>query len=201
MSALQYLAGSPLARAVGWTLLHSLWEGAVISAVLAAVLLVLRSPRLRCAAACLALLALLGGFVFTLIHLMPENLDAVRPLTSGAAPAGNSGAVVIVSRHWAPDFSVIAPWLAPFWFAGVLLFCARHLAGCLSLRRLRRRGVCQPSVRWQQELVRLCALLHLSRPVLLLESALADAPVVLGHLRPLILVPAGLLAGLPPQQI
>ncbi|MGH9620231.1 MAG: GWxTD domain-containing protein, partial [Bryobacteraceae bacterium] len=54
---------------------------------------------------------------------------------------------------------------------------------------------------WQQELVRLSARLHLSRPVLLLESALADAPVVLGHLRPLILVPAGLLAGLPPQQI
>ena len=36
----------------------------------------------------------------------------------------------------------------------------------------------------------------------LLESVLADAPVVLGHMRPVILVPLGFLAGgLPPEQV
>ncbi|MGH9378771.1 MAG: hypothetical protein ACRD1I_08230, partial [Terriglobia bacterium] len=43
--------------------------------------------------------------------------------------------------------------------------------------------------------------LRVSRPVSLLESCLADVPVVLGHFRPFILVPAGLLAGLPSGQI
>ena len=42
---------------------------------------------------------------------------------------------------------------------------------------------------------------QLAFPVLLLESALANVPVVFGHFRPVILVPAGLLAGLPPEQI
>jgi hypothetical protein len=40
-----------------------------------------------------------------------------------------------------------------------------------------------------------------SRPVLLVESFLADTPAVLGHLRPLIFMPAGLLTSLPAEQI
>jgi len=43
--------------------------------------------------------------------------------------------------------------------------------------------------------------LRLSRPILLMESCFADVPMVLGHLRPLILMPVGLLAGLPAGQI
>jgi GWxTD domain-containing protein len=41
----------------------------------------------------------------------------------------------------------------------------------------------------------------MSRVVLLLESCLADVPMVLGQLRPVILMPLGLLAGLPTDQI
>ncbi|MGH9582736.1 MAG: hypothetical protein ACRD4O_07370, partial [Bryobacteraceae bacterium] len=178
MSVLEYLAGTPLAGAVGWTLLHSLWEGAIVAAALAAMLLVLRSPRLRYAAACAAMLAVLGGFAFTLIHLMPETPHAARALGPPAAPAWNAGAAIFAGGPWNPDLSVIAPWLPPFWFAGVLLFYARHVAGFWSLRRLRLRGVCHASACWQRELARLSARLHLSRPVLLLESCLADAPVV-----------------------
>ena len=39
------------------------------------------------------------------------------------------------------------------------------------------------------------------KPLLLLESSLVEAPVVIGFLRPAILVPAGLLAGLPVQHL
>ena len=45
------------------------------------------------------------------------------------------------------------------------------------------------------------ARIGLTRPVMLLESCLAKVPVVIGHLRPVILLPIGLLAGLPPAQI
>ncbi len=38
-------------------------------------------------------------------------------------------------------------------------------------------------------------------PVALLESSLATAPFVAGHLKPVILVPVGLFTGMPPQQI
>src|SRR5205807_2321537 len=75
------------------------------------------------------------------------------------------------------------------------------LASWMMARRLRRRGVCRAPDLWQQRLDQLGARLRLSRPVALLESCLADVPVVIGYLRPVILMPVGLLAGLPAGQI
>ena len=60
--------------------------------------------------------------------------------------------------------------------------------------------MCAPGF-WQERLDRLGARLRLSRPVALLESCLAEVPVVIGYLRPVILMPVGLLAGLPAGQI
>ena len=71
----------------------------------------------------------------------------------------------------------------------------------MAARRLRRRGVCAAAESWQSLLDRLAARLRLSRPVMLLESCLAEVPVVIGYVRPVILMPVGLLAGLPAGQI
>jgi GWxTD domain-containing protein len=201
MRVLEYLIATPLAGAVGWTVLHSLWEGAIVSAVLGAVLLIFRSPRLRYAAACMAMLAMLGAFAVTFLRMTPDGPRAAPTLQISASPAWKVVTVIIRPGSLEPDLSAIAPWLAPFWIAGVLLFYLRYMAGFISTRKLRRSGVCCAPDRWQKQLARLSAQLRLSRPILLLESCLADAPVVFGHLRPLILLPVGLLAGLPEEQI
>ena len=73
MTLLEAWVETPLANAVGWTLLHSLWEGVVISAALAAVLVAIRSPRARYAAACLAMLVMMAGFGLTLMRVMPAG--------------------------------------------------------------------------------------------------------------------------------
>ena len=54
---------------------------------------------------------------------------------------------------------------------------------------------------WQDRLRALAARLRVTRPVALLESCLAETPVLIGFLRPAILIPAGLLAGLAPDQL
>jgi hypothetical protein len=59
--------------ALGWTLLHSLWEGVIIAAALAAILALVRSPRIRYVAACAGMLAMLAAFAITLIHVLPES--------------------------------------------------------------------------------------------------------------------------------
>lgn len=82
MTLIQRWVQTPLAEAVGWTLLHLLWEGAIISAALAAGLFAMRSARARYAAACIAMLLMMGAFALTLICAMPEgthNLEIVRP--------------------------------------------------------------------------------------------------------------------------
>jgi GWxTD domain-containing protein len=112
-------------------------------------------------------------------------------------PAGFE-APKIPLRHRAADF---LPWLAPFWILGVAIFHLRSLASWMAARRLRRTGVCLAPDHWRERLDRLRARVRLSRPVTLLESCLAEVPVVIGYVRPAILMPVGLLAGLPVGQV
>jgi GWxTD domain-containing protein len=186
-------------EAIGWTLVHSLWEGACIAAVLAAALSAVRSPRARYAAACAALAAMLVGFAITMVRALPERWPAARP-----AAARFVGDMTGATGPVAPSDSGLAaaaPWLAPFWIAGVCVFYLRHAAGWILVSRLRRRGVCLAPERWQRELARLRARLRVSRPVLLMESCLAEAPLVIGHFRPVVLMPVELLAGMPAGHI
>jgi len=192
---------SPLAAAIGWTLFHSLWEGALIALVLAATLALTRSARARYAAACVALCAMLICFAVTLVLQVPRR--------HGPAAASNAGPLLwnhdvdLAGTPQAPMRRIadLLPWLVPFWALGVALFYLRHLAGWIFALRLRRTGVCCPPDLWQERLNFLARRLQLSRSVILLESCLAKVPVVIGHLRPVILMPVGLLAGLPPGQI
>jgi bla regulator protein blaR1 len=201
MNFLHHFVGSPLAAAIGWTLLHSLWEGAILSGLLAAVFILIRSPRIRYAAACAALAALVCAFLFTLALLAPTGANRSGLLNPPAVPAWRVPDSTGAASSWLPSLAVVAPWLTPLWLLGVLLIYLHALAGCLSVQRLRRRGVCCTPERWQAELTRLGALLGVSHSFQLLESSLAQVPMVLGHFRPLILVPVGLLAGLPSSQV
>jgi GWxTD domain-containing protein len=190
------------AKALGWTLLHSLWEGAAIALALAIVLAISRSSRVRYAAACFAMLGLLAGFGATLYRLIPREITGAAAVRTLPLPVNPPLDDRRVANHRAPwDASELPPWLAPIWLAGVLLFQLRCLASWVAAGRLRRIGVCGAPSEWIEKLGDLQARLRMSRPVTLLESCFAEVPVVIGHLRPVILMPLGLLAGLPAGQI
>ena len=201
MRLLESWIATPLVQSLGWTLLHSLWEGAIVWAALAAALGAIRSARARYAAACVAMLVMLGGAGATAIHLMPDG----RYGASGSLPPALAPWNVRTKLDGAGPLSLglaaIVPWLVPIWMLGVWVFALGHLAGWISVGRLRRRGVCCAPEVWQKNLVRLSARLGLGRPIQLLESCLAEIPMVIGHIRPAILMPIGLLAGLPSGQV
>lgn len=201
MNLLEAFVETPVAGMVGLTILHSLWQGAIVAAALGVMLLTAQSPRIRYAASCVAMVLIVVVCGLTLVRLLPdvaEGRQAVQApffLAWGLQPA--------IEAVNAPNrgLAVIAPWLAPFWAAGVGASCLWHVFGWLSARRLRRRGVCCAPERWRNALAQLGARLQLSRPVLLLESCLVDTPVLLGHFRPLVLMPIGLIARLPVGQV
>jgi GWxTD domain-containing protein len=132
---------------------------------------------------------------------MPESAPSVERIGTSVFPARGAGSGVEPAETRNAGLAAAVPWLAPFWAAGVCIVCVWQLGGWISARRLRRRGVCCAPEHWQKQLARLSARLRLARPVQLLESCLADTPLVLGHFRPVILMPIGLLTRLPAGQI
>ncbi len=196
------LVQSPLARTVTLALAHSLWEGVLIAVVLAAALCVAQSSRARYGAACAAMLLMFASFGFTLIRLMPQPMDLAKAPHASGIPAAPAGLPIVPPETppTPPSLAALLPWIAPLWAAGVLFF---HFAlgGWMAARRLRLAGVCRAPGEWQQRLDGLAARLRVSKPAALLESCLADVPVVIGYARPVILMPVGLLAGLPVAQV
>src|SRR4051812_7724757 len=136
MNLLENWVQTPAATALVWTLIHSLWEGALIALLLAAALCVLRGSRARYIAAGLALIVLLAAFGLTFASLMarepglPARAAGLRLSDVEVEATGASG------LRAARTFADYLPWLAPFWAAGVLLFHLRTLAGWLGARRL-----------------------------------------------------------------
>lgn len=190
-----------IAEALGWALLHSLWEGAIVAGAFAVLLGSTRSPRIRYVAGCVALLAMLGGFALTLIYFLPETSGGRRVVFEpGFGPRGELPGANASGGGFG-EIAAFIPWLAPVWLVGVCLFYMRYMLAWLSSYRLRRRGVCRVADVWQVAIARLAMELRISRPIVLLESLLADAPVVIGHFRPMVLAPLGFLAGLPPDQV
>jgi hypothetical protein len=80
MTVFEHLVHTALARAIGWTLFHSLWEGALAALVLLAVLFVVRSPRARYAWACVAMFGVLTGFALTLCLMASQGSGAVTTI-------------------------------------------------------------------------------------------------------------------------
>jgi TonB family protein len=200
MNFLELWVATPLARAIGWTLIHSLWEATAFSVALALVLSLTGSARTRYVAACAAMFAVLAAVAVTFIRLAPWGMPGVNnaPLI---VPAWNVHASPAAVTPGSPNLAAAVPWLAPLWILGVWIFVLAQVAGWISVSRLRTRGVCCAPDRWQNEMLRLRSRLRLTRPVRLLESCLADVPMVVGHIRPAVLMPIGLLAGLPAGQI
>jgi beta-lactamase regulating signal transducer with metallopeptidase domain len=213
---------SPLTQTIveclGWTLVHFLWQGVALAALLAAALRLLRraTPNQRYLAGCLALLLMAGAPVVTFKHLLKQNHEpaSVANFTfpQTAAPSAEPATDLTPLpaspvRHFAPvrDSSVrlemILPWIVAAWAVGVLVLSLRLLAGWAQVRRLQRAASAALDEMWHRKLGEVGARLGVSRPVKLLQSALVEVPTVIGWLRPMILLPASCLMGLAPGQL
>jgi beta-lactamase regulating signal transducer with metallopeptidase domain/peptidoglycan/xylan/chitin deacetylase (PgdA/CDA1 family) len=219
-----------LLDAAGWALVHSLWQGALVAAGYAcfAALVPRRAANVRYAGGVLALLLLLllpaltAGLapharrdLFARESVRPEGAwsdsgatfaRASRAGKEPAAPAPNGSAAAVAPavstwRGWAEErLAALLPWLVCAWLSGVLLLASRMVGAWLLVLRLRRSAGPVPEC-FEELLARVSGRLRVRRAVALCRSALVEVPTVVGHLRPVILIPAGALLGLTPRQL
>jgi bla regulator protein blaR1 len=202
MSFLNTWTHHPLAIVIGRTLIHSLWEASVAGIILALILRATRSSAIRYAAACLTLGAIVAGLIVTFVVCIPASASGRRfdvarfPVVS---PPDAKGEVSPESTNITLQKAL--PWITLLWIIGVVVFNLRLIGGWFAERRLRRHGVCAAAVSWQSRLDAIRLQMGVSRIVTLMESSLTIVPMVVGHIRPAVLFPVGLLAGLPSEQV
>lgn len=211
---------------LGWVLLHFAWQGAGAAFLLWMALLLTPSGRasLRYAIGCAALLVMVMAPVATAMRLTALHVEpfAVEPREGGVAANVGTIDTTLQARHreantsvlsgagsmrWmtsrsvVDDVDVALPWIVSGWALGVLLLSVRLLGGWWHTRRLRTHGL-SPVPSWCVETIaRLTTRLGITRPISFAMSLSVPVPMVIGHIKPLVLLPVAALSGLSPQQL
>ena len=247
MTTLEQFVSPALTRALGWTLVHSLWQGALVAAVLAGALLLLRRQRAEvryvASAGALGMVVALAGITFGLYFNSNAEKTGLRnpgavqaelvipgalpqaEISATIAAAGAAQAVAEAPRKaeattktplaqdvepstiYSITHSLIhslnnnLPLVVLAWLLGLLAMSLRMLGGLLYVQRLRNYRVRPLNAAWQERFAALAARSGVRRQVALLESALVQVPLVVGHWRPVILLPLGTVAGLTPAYL
>ena len=200
------------------TLMHSLWQGILLAAVAGIIIVSTRkaTSTLRYNLLVSALLFFAIGVGVTFVWQYQGSERAVTPLTQIAhnnayttqvdvqpvyiSPAGKQQPLP-VTKQLGNYLSNHHNTIVLIWF---LIVCARSLQlafGLYATRRLRRVGVFTIDGAWPQRMKELADQLGIRQSVALLESALAKVPMVIGHLKPVVLVPIGLLTALSVEEV
>ena len=106
-----------------------------------------------------------------------------------------------LGRGVAPGWLPPLEWIVAFWLGGVGVLSLRLIGGGLVTARLRSRATRFAPPEVQRRLLQLMAELGVRRPLGLYLSRVVDSPLVIGWLKPVILLPASALAGLTLEQI
>ncbi|MFD2367753.1 TonB family protein [Pseudoduganella sp. GCM10020061] len=182
--------------ALGWTLVDFVWQGAVIGVLAAALLAAMRraAPGPRYLVACAAMLACFAWPAMTLAARLSSaeaaSLALLAPGAASAAIAGPSRMLDLLGPH----LDTIA-WA---WAACALALGTRMTAGLLWIGR-HSAADGTPHAALQARLAQLAGRFGVTREVRLRVLDKLASPITAGWWRPVVLVPASLVTGMPPD--
>jgi D-alanyl-D-alanine endopeptidase (penicillin-binding protein 7) len=173
-----------LTAAIGWALLSSLWQGLAIGLLAALSLRMARSQsaRWRYAICCANLLTC------AILPLWQVLVAVASPDAAVPAPVPAAAWQLQLASHL---HAIVAAWSL-----GAALMLARLVAGLAWVSQLRAAAL-PAAPRWQAAVDALALRLGAPRRLVLLSVERLATPLTVGWWRPVVLVPAALLAGMP----
>jgi beta-lactamase regulating signal transducer with metallopeptidase domain len=204
-------------KAVCWTLVHSLWQGLVAALVAGVIILTTRKS-----AAVLRYNFLTADLVLFLVATVGIFSYEFRQDGAGAS-AGTAPVVVVDGVRVAGGqmgiharYDIVVPSMLErvgmflnehagvvviVWMVCLLVQLLGMTGGLYRMHQLRRQRVFLPAECWDQRMSVLMGRLGIKKKVRLLQSGSVAMPVTFGFLKPSILVPLGMLANLPAEQV
>lgn len=188
-------------QALGWSLIHFVWQGAVIGILfaLAKGLLPKEQSAIRYASGLIALMALVAcPFITFFVLWSPAALEIAS--VGNLALAQEPVALPSVAFGVADSSGTWLPLLVAGWVAGVIVMLWRGLHQWRALERIATR------LAWRQTeiedmLARVACRFGSLPAVRVLVSACIDTPTLIGWFKPVILLPVAVVTGFPRHQL
>jgi beta-lactamase regulating signal transducer with metallopeptidase domain/beta-lactamase class D len=225
---MQIVETSTLVHQIGWSLIHSLWQDALLGLALAAALKLLSraKPQSRYFIACLALAAMLILPVITtyVLHTRQASPLGIVVDDDPAAGAsvesslrnirtdGNERIAVTTKNDWinlaiaetrntSERVEKFLPWLILLWLVGVFIYAVKLGGGLFWTAKLRKMTVKISNPKLDDLVNKLTSQLSIKRKIKIYESSLINVPMTVGWIYPFILIPPSSLLGLTPFQL
>ncbi|SDA79447.1 Signal transducer regulating beta-lactamase production, contains metallopeptidase domain [Algoriphagus alkaliphilus] len=201
-----------LLNALGWTLVHSVWQLILIAAALWILLKIAHrakpSTKYGLAVGALALAFVVSMLTFAYQYEAQPSV-ATHIAASGDLQIFFGNSAILLSESKFESGIRLATdgieqnifLLVNFWFLGVLLFLFRLVNSFSEIRSLRKSSSSVVDFQIQRVAYRLANKMGVSRAVQLKISSVCISPLTFGTFKPIILLPAGLLFQLSPAQL
>lgn len=200
-----------LIQAFGWALLHSIWQGFLIFACLRLVLWLW--PQASASVKYnLSYLSLTGVFAWFSITLW-QQLQAAMKIRQATWAMIETGIrqkhleipAIYQSQstltHYVPQLEMWFPVLVALYVTGVAVMSIKFVLDLVQLKQIRQKQVLPIDASWEKHLEKLAAQMRIPRRVQLLISTHIQVPVMIGFLKPVILLPVAMFNNLSAEQL
>jgi bla regulator protein BlaR1 len=211
METLSTFIAEPYLLALGWMIVHALWQIAGVGLILWLSLRFFgkKSAAFKYRLSISALLLITVLALVTFIYAIPESgmipsHAIANPEDAAQWQQTSSDHLIEASSDWMIVSKRIENWLPTLvqvWFLGAMLFLVRLATSLADIRNLRQKQHDTAESIWQQVLDKQLTSLKMSQPVQLLKSIHVDMPMTYGVWKPVILIPAALFFQLSPLQL
>ena len=192
--------------ALGWMLVHSIWQIALIGLVLSIFLPRLHRTEQRYFAAYAALMAILVAGIATfgwyIAQVLPATEVPVFLLPQAAVPVHQVVTLPYMPSHWdnmLEWFEAHRSTIVLVWLVGFLCLLVRLLGGLWVLRGLRHKAM-PLGAQWAY-LSQLAEGVHVHKTVAILQTPWVHTPITFGWLKPVVLLPVALVNQLSPAEV
>lgn len=220
MNSLQHLFSSEFIEAIGWTIVHSLWQGTLVALVLTVLLVLMRknSAQLKYLISFFALLIIIGWSGITFVNAysyakektaLKENItsdpnyiknylseqlgqETVDQEAAEKAKLDININLIKIRSFFQRNFNAICL----LWMLGMLFLIFKMIGGFIYAKRLRTYQLVEIDHRWVEKIEEFAAKLNIQRRVNAFFSPLAKVPMTLGTVKPIILFPVAAFTGL-----
>ncbi len=218
MTALSELLSGNWIDAFGWTLLHSLWQGALIALIIGVIIIFLRktSSRLHYLIYCIGLLLIFGTSIVTFLKYLNNDSVTVASTQLNEVRETNPAFIIFsdallnttdestLMQSWnsfCDYFSRNVPLLVSLWFLGIIIFMLKFLGGFAYTQRLKYYRTVELSTSWKKKFDKLSKKIGIKRSVQFIESYSIKVPIVVNYFKPIIIIPVGMLGQMPLDQV
>lgn len=196
MENLFKLLSGPVPTAFGWTLLHAVWQIIILSMVYFVTILVTKKASIRYYIGLGVLTSQFFVSIMTFFWLTTKSTGINQGIfleAKGTAITGLAKAMQYFNNN--------LPLIVALWSAGFVILSIKMINGYFWVTNLKNKASLVISEKIVHTFDSLKARMGIENEVLLKSSPLIDVPLMMGYLKPVVMLPVSLISGFSERQI